>query len=229
VRRGLSAGRVQSVALRLIVEREKEIQAFKPVEYWEVDALLKHQSQEFPARVIRLGKDTYEPKSASDVDHVVADLKTAAYTVTTVERTQRKRASLPPFTTSTLQQAAANRLGWSAKQTMRAAQELYEEGLITYHRTDSVALSTQALDAARGTLRQRMANIFARYCASLRAQVRTRKRGTRGSPSTDVNITDIMQNEVDATGKACPTLRSYLAQICGKPNEAAIYDEHQFS
>ncbi len=149
VRRGLSAGRVQSVALRLIVEREKEIQAFKADEYWEVDAMLAAKSQEFSARVSEINEKDYKPTKKEDVEDVVTDLKAATYAVASVERTQRKRSSLPPFTTSTLQQAAANRLGWSAKQTMRVAQELYEEGLITYHRTDSVNLSTQAIDAAR--------------------------------------------------------------------------------
>jgi DNA topoisomerase-1 len=149
VRRGLSAGRVQSVALRLIVEREKEISAFKADEYWEVDALVAYKAQEFAARVVKIGEKDYAPTKKDDVEDVVADLKKASYTVSSVERTQRKRSSLPPFTTSTLQQAAANRLGWSAKQTMRVAQELYEEGLITYHRTDSVNLSSQAIDAAR--------------------------------------------------------------------------------
>lgn len=176
VRRGLSAGRVQSVALRLIVEREKEIEAFKADEYWEVDVLLnsnikdqksknseKYKSKNskdsiefknfptsmFVARVVEVAKKKYAPEKESDVTPVTKDLEKAKYTVKTIERKERKRASLPPFTTSTLQQAAANRLGMTSKQTMRLAQQLYEEGMITYHRTDSVSLSQQAVGMAR--------------------------------------------------------------------------------
>ncbi len=181
VRRGLSAGRVQSVALRLIVEREKEIAAFKPDEYWEVDTLLSvnkkfvkpdssplanqsetsdTQSQKpewmnqapqdmMVARAIEIDSKKYQPEKESDVTGVVTFLEKAEYQIASVERKQRKRVSLPPFTTSTLQQTAATRLGFTSKQTMALAQQLYEEGLITYHRTDSVNLSSQAISSAR--------------------------------------------------------------------------------
>ncbi len=165
IRRGLSAGRVQSVALRLIVEREREIEAFEPEEYWEVDVLLGQQVAKskvdaaewlkqppegtFIGRVIEIEGNKYAPTSEQDVAGVQAVLENAAYAVTSLEQKQRRRTSLPPFTTSTLQQKAANTLGMSAKQTMSVAQQLYEEGLITYHRTDSVALSQTALDMAR--------------------------------------------------------------------------------
>lgn len=191
VRRGLSAGRVQSVALRLIVEREKEIEKFKPDEYWEVDVLLDtqlgrkldvaawektvaknkpskkesdeattpHQTakgwQQTPppetlvARVIEVDGKTYTPKTQSDVTIWLKSLPTAHYKVVSIERKSRERVSLPPFTTSTLQQAASTRFGFTSKQTMSLAQNLYEEGLITYHRTDSVALSQQSIGMAR--------------------------------------------------------------------------------
>ena len=153
VRRGLSAGRVQSVALRLIVEREKEILAFKPEEYWEVTVLAQtSDSKDLSLRLTEVKGKPYEPTSKKDVDHVVEGLKKANYVVSNVEQTERTRVSLAPFTTSTLQQAAANRLGWSAKQTMMIAQQLYEEGFITYHRTDAVILSTQAVEMARGLI-----------------------------------------------------------------------------
>lgn len=177
VRRGLSAGRVQSVALRLIVEREKEIGKFKPDEYWEVDVALdtdlKSTAQvkggkffvegkpieELPpdifiARVIKVEGKKYEPKSEKDVKTVVSDLEKSSYQVRQVERKERRRSSLPPFITSTLQQAAATRLGFTARQTMSAAQQLYEEGLITYHRTDSVNLSQQSRKMARDYIAQ---------------------------------------------------------------------------
>lgn len=166
VRRGLSAGRVQSVAVRLIVEREREIAAFNPEEYWEVDVAFNTKDgtgtifkdgkiiDELPdgvfvGRVIEVDGKSYEPNTSDAVQPVVAEIPAGAYQVREVERKERQRSSLPPFTTSTLQQAAANRLGMSSKQTMRFAQELYEEGLITYHRTDAVNLSEQSLAMAR--------------------------------------------------------------------------------
>jgi DNA topoisomerase-1 len=166
VRRGLSAGRVQSPALRLIVEREKEIEAFKPDEYWEVDVALNIEDQgqteifvegKLPAelpenllvgRVVKLKNKKYEPKSEADVKDLVATLKADGYQIVEVEKKERRRSSLPPFTTSTLQQAA-HRYGFTSKQTMRLAQQLYEEGLITYHRTDSFNLSASAIAMAR--------------------------------------------------------------------------------
>ncbi|MFZ5377023.1 MAG: type I DNA topoisomerase [Patescibacteria group bacterium] len=168
VRRGLSAGRVQSVALRLIAEREQEINAFKAEEYWEVAVGLSTSPldktptifaegkvvDQLPSGVIVVELTHVQGKkfTASDEEQVkpiVADLKQADYTIEEIERKERRRQSLPPFTTSTMQQAAASRFGFSAKQTMQLAQELYEEGLITYHRTDSVNLASSALSDAR--------------------------------------------------------------------------------
>lgn len=168
VRRGLSAGRVQSVALRLVVEREKEIAAFIPEEFWELDVALNINKDEKNDKIFIKGKlqdelpasvivsrvssvegKKFEPKSKADVDDVVDFLPKADYKIIEVERKARRRVSLAPFTTSTLQQTAATRLGFTSKQTMILAQQLYEEGLITYHRTDSVNLSKQALDMSR--------------------------------------------------------------------------------
>lgn len=172
VRRGLSAGRVQSVALRLIAEREREIEAFKAEEYWELDVLLnlnpKSQTkiellppdQQPPwlklppaesliARVMEVNGSKYQPTTADDTTEILKALPTATYTVSAIDQKTRERSSIPPFTTSTLQQAAATRLGFTSKQTMAVAQQLYEEGLITYHRTDSVNLSAQSLQMAR--------------------------------------------------------------------------------
>lgn len=176
VRRGLSAGRVQSVALRMIVEKEAEIAAFVPQEYWLIRTKLTtsgidKKSEEFEALVagqfiaelIRVGEDKVVVKGSKDdkgknityidskkvADPIVAALEKAKYTIEDVERKERKRRPVPPFTTSTLQQAAASRMGWSGKQTMRVAQQLYEAGHITYHRTDSTNLASQAVAAAR--------------------------------------------------------------------------------
>ncbi|MCL4398120.1 type I DNA topoisomerase [Patescibacteria group bacterium] len=148
IRRGLSAGRVQSVAVRLIVEREREIQAFKPVEYWEILAKLqtpnsKFQS-EFEAKLIK-----QEIKNKEEADKIVGELRGAQYQVTDIQSKEVKRNPYPPFTTSTMQQAASNLFGWSAKRTMQIAQNLYERGLITYHRTDSTNLAIEAVNAVR--------------------------------------------------------------------------------
>lgn len=167
IRRGLSAGRVQSVAVRLIVEREREIEAFVPDEYWEVDVALSTDLQAkkntvftegkpgelspgvFVARVVKLNNKAYNPKTASDVKELEKILPTANFQIKQVDKKQRQRSSYPPFTTSTLQQRAANSLGFSGKQTMQLAQQLYEEGLITYHRTDSFNLSKDSIAMAR--------------------------------------------------------------------------------
>jgi DNA topoisomerase I len=167
VRRGLSAGRVQTVAVRLIVEREQEIKAFNPVEYWTIDANL-HPSpsgQEFTAHFIgidgeRARVETVDAPSLPDqklTDAVVAQLKKAAWSVRSVDRKERKRNPAAPFTTSKLQQDASRQLGFNVKRTMGVAQRLYEGieiggdavGLITYMRTDSTRVSPDAIQSVR--------------------------------------------------------------------------------
>ncbi len=168
VQRGLSAGRVQSPALRLIVEREEEIEAFLPREYWTITAGLSKQQQNFQAKLTRLDGDKVEQFSITDGDtaHDARQrLLTAAdgnLQVQDIERKQRRRNPAPPFTTSTLQQEAARKLGFSASRTMRTAQQLYEGiqidgervGLISYMRTDSVNLSNEAINDIRGYIEQ---------------------------------------------------------------------------
>lgn len=150
IRRGLSAGRVQSVALRLIVDREEEISKFVPDEYWEIDVHVTTQEKEpLVARVTKLNDKKYDPKQESDVAPLRDWAPKATYTIAAVEEKNRSRSALPPFITSTLQQQAATRLGMTARRTMSLAQNLYEEGLITYHRTDSTNLSGSALAMAR--------------------------------------------------------------------------------
>jgi len=151
VAKGLSAGRVQSVAVRLIVEREREREAFKEDEYWTINALFK-DNPDFEAKLLKqdgksLGKLAIKDKKASD--KIVTDLKSADYKVESITKKETKKRPLPPFTTSTLQQAANNRLGYSAKQTMMLAQRLYESGHITYMRTDSLNLAGEAVENMR--------------------------------------------------------------------------------
>ena len=160
---GLSAGRVQSPALRMIVEREEEIKAFKTREYWTIEADLNHGQADFPAKLIRFGGEKVEQFSITNEERarkVVSALNEqaqGALIVTKVEKKQRKRQPAPPFTTSTLQQEAARKLGFTTQKTMRMAQQLYEGvdvgegavGLITYMRTDSVSLATEAIAEIR--------------------------------------------------------------------------------
>jgi len=149
VYKGLSAGRVQSVAVRLVVEREREIQGFKSEEFWEIIAILEKEKIKFEARLIEVGGkklDKLGIKTAKEAEEIIKQLEGGKYIVRSVDHSIERRYPSAPHTTSTLQQEAANALGFSAKQTMRLAQNLYEAGHITYMRTDSVSLSAQALD-----------------------------------------------------------------------------------
>jgi DNA topoisomerase-1 len=158
IKTGLSAGRVQTVALRLICEREEEIRKFVPQEYWTIAADLEKDGQAFQARLHKLGGHKPEIKDESAAQAIVADVAKLPFIVTTVERGERRRKAPAPFTTSTMQQEAAKQLGFSAGRTMRAAQRLYEGleigeegpvGLITYMRTDSVRVADSAITQAR--------------------------------------------------------------------------------
>ena len=151
IARGISAGRVQSVAVRLIVEREIEIHAFKPDEYWELHADLSTPTP-LRAQVVRRGGKTFEPKSKADTDAALAALVNAVYRVAHREDKAQRSWPNPPFITSTLQQAASVRLGFSVKKTMTLAQRLYEAGHITYMRTDSVNIGAEALTACRALI-----------------------------------------------------------------------------
>ncbi len=158
IKTGLSAGRVQTVALRLICEREEEIRKFVPQEYWTIEADLEKDAQAFQARLHKLDGKKPEIKDEATARAIVADALKIPFKVTTVEKGERRRAAPPPFRTSTLQQEAAKQLGFSAAVTMRIAQQLYEGievgeegpvGLITYMRTDSVRVADSAIAQAR--------------------------------------------------------------------------------
>lgn len=152
VRYGLSAGRVQSVALKIITDREKEIEAFKSEEYWTIEVDLKAESGELTARLLEVKGEKAEIKTGDESTKLVSDLETAAYIVKEAEKKPIKRSPVAPFTTSTLQQDSYRRLGFATRRTMRAAQGLYEAGLISYMRTDSVTISKDAISAIRTTL-----------------------------------------------------------------------------
>lgn len=259
VRKGLSAGRVQSVALRLIVEREKEIEAFKPEEYWELDVLLavnkgKPRSEskleafyqkegeqkpkwldEVPveslvARVSQVDGKKFEPKQESEAKAVVEFLnqKQTQYRILDVEKKERHKASYPPFTTSTLQQAAANKLGMTSKQTMRLAQNLYEEGLITYHRTDSFNLSQQAVAAARQYIQTEYGDSYLPGAP----RIFTKKSKNAQEAHEAIRVTDVTKLSGDIHGHAAKITPRHIKlydliwrRFVASQMEAARYDQ----
>ena len=153
-----SAGRVQSVALRLIVDREREIEAFRAQEYWSVIADLEHDGTAFEARLVRWRGDKIDRLTIGaegDAMAAKAAVESGRFSVAEVETKPATRNPSPPFTTSTLQQEAARKLGFSASHTMRLAQGLYEDGAITYMRTDGVQMDESAISAARGAIAKR--------------------------------------------------------------------------
>ena len=173
IRSGLSAGRVQSVAVRLIVEREREIQKFTPQEYWSVEATLSKKDEEktFKARLVKIparqaggGEESIDRlgiKSSADAEKITKELEGAEYRVINGVKKEGRRPPPAPFTTSTLQQEAAKKLGFSAKQTMTLAQRLYETGMITYMRTDSLHISEIALAQAQEVIKKQFG---VKYC-----------------------------------------------------------------
>ena len=171
IRRGLSAGRVQSVAVRIIVDREEEIRAFKPEEYWSIDAkfIPKGSRKTFTASLYGNAQGKLSIGTKQQADQILADLEGAQYTVQKVKNGTRKKAPAPPFITSTLQQEASRKLGFQPRRTMKVAQELYEGvelpqlgavGLITYMRTDSLRISNDALREATEYIQKRFGDKY---------------------------------------------------------------------
>lgn len=165
VRRGLSAGRVQSVATRLVVDRENEIRAFQPKEYWSLDVTLDRQGKPGSFVAHYHGEEKKRELNAeAEVDEILRDVENKPFLVKGIKRTEKRRSAAPPFTTSTLQQEASRKLNMTPKRTMALAQQLYEGvdvegvgtvGLITYMRTDSLRLSEEAMGAARDFIQSR--------------------------------------------------------------------------
>jgi DNA topoisomerase-1 len=188
VARGLSAGRVQSVAVRLVVEREREIEKFTPQEYWLIEALLKKAKDKkaeaqiknkFKALLVKKnGKTIPKPgiKTKKEAEKILKDLKGAEYKISKVTKKEIKRNPLPPFVTSALQQEAWKKFHWPAKLTMRIAQDLYERGFITYHRTDSLNLSDSSLFSAKKFI---IENYGKNYWAGFLRKYKTKTKGAQ--------------------------------------------------
>jgi len=178
VARGLSAGRVQSVTVRLIVEREREIEKFIPEEYWSIVALLKKE-KEFEAILIEKDEKKIPKlgiKDKKQAKEIVSDLKGSEFQVDGIQKKEVKRNPLPPFTTSTLQQVAGHQLYFSSQRTMSLAQNLYERGLITYHRTDSLNLSDEALSSAKNFI---IKNFGKNYWPGFSKKYKTKAKGAQ--------------------------------------------------
>lgn len=157
VRRGLSAGRVQTVTVRLIVEREREIDAFKQQEYWEIFSKVKSRSDEesqFSVKLTKINGKKAEVGKKDEAEKIVSELERSTYKVAKIKKREVRKHPIPPYTTSTLSQAAAHKYFWSAKRTMVVAQRLYEKGLITYHRTDSTNVSKSAISKVRDFIKK---------------------------------------------------------------------------
>jgi DNA topoisomerase-1 len=187
VRSRLSAGRVQSVALRLIVEREREIEAFVPVEYWTIAAEFKPEGlkQSYVARLVRIGDQEPVLPNQQSVDGILEDMEPAVYRIARIKRGERRRKPSAPFITSSLQQEASRKLGYTARRTMMIAQQLYEglevgeggaTGLITYMRTDSINIS----ELAKNEAREYILNTFGKsYLPETPTQFKTRVVGAQ--------------------------------------------------
>ncbi len=197
VKTGLSAGRVQTVALRLIVERELEIRSFKPKEYWSIEAALEAKKRAFTAKLHKVKGKKPDIRTKAAADQVVAEVKGKPFVVSGVERKQRRKHAAPPFITSTLQQEAAKRLGFSSKRTMACAQQLYEGvelgsegavGLITYMRTDSTRVAAGAIEQVRSFI---AANYEDRYLPVKPNTYRTKKAAHAQEAHEAIRPTDV--------------------------------------
>ena len=233
VKTGLSAGRVQSVATRMVVDREEEIKAFVSEEYWLLDANLScAEGGSFTARFYGRGEKKQELRSKAEVDTVIAATKDAPFTVSSVKRGEKQRTPAPPFITSTLQQEASRRLNMTPRRTMSIAQQLYEGveisgrgsiGLITYMRTDSLRLSEEALSAARAFIRERYG---AAYCPAQVRRFKT-KAGAQDAHEairpTDVNLTPEMVRR-DLTQEQYRLYRLIWGRFTACQMANAVYD-----
>ena len=233
IRRGLSAGRVQSVATRMVDDRDREIEEFKPEEYWTLDAnLVGDDAKKLPFAARYHGKDgkKAELKSAEDVDAVVHETEQAPFTVKTVKRTDKQRSPSPPFTTSTMQQEASRKLSMTPRRTMAIAQQLYEGvdiegegtvGLITYMRTDSLRISEEALAAAKTFITGRYGDNYAqthRYKAKAGAQD-----AHEAIRPSNVNWTPEMLKK-DLTGEQYRLYRLVWSRFVASQMANAVYD-----
>ncbi len=201
VRYGLSAGRVQSVAMRLVVERERERQAFLIEEYWSIDATLQKDGVEFPAHLNQIGErkiDKLEIKTEAEAKKIADDLQGSPLCVLTAEKKEITKAPPQPFTTSSLQIDANNKLGFSAKQTMAVAQKLYETGRITYMRTDSVNMAEKFLSEAQAFISSSFGSRYATGAKRYKTKNKSAQEAHEAIRPTEANAApDQMRNALE--------------------------------
>ena len=233
IRRGLSAGRVQSVAMRLVAQREKEIAEFVPQEYWTLDANLKnHAGAVFTAHYYGKDGKKYEPSSQADTQAVMDELQGLPFAVKSVKRADKQRSPAPPFTTSTLQQEASRKLNMTPRRTMAIAQQLYEGvditgegtvGLITYMRTDSLRISVEAQAQAKDVICSRYGQSY--YPAA--ARVYKTKAGAQDAHEairpSDPALTP-EQVKGDLTGEQYRLYRLIWSRFLASQMANAVYD-----
>ena len=234
VRRGLSAGRVQSVAVRMVDDREKEIQAFEAQEYWTLDADLTDEATHKTFEAHYYGKDgkKVEPASGEQVDGIIADIGDKSFTVTNIKRTDKQRSPSLPFTTSTLQQEASRKLNMTPRRTMAIAQQLYEGvditgegtvGLITYMRTDSLRISEEAIAAAKTFILGRYGqSYYPKTARHYKAKAGAQDAHEAIRPS-NVNLTP-EQIKGDLTGEQYRLYRLIWSRFLASQMANAVYD-----
>ncbi|MBU0614379.1 type I DNA topoisomerase [Patescibacteria group bacterium] len=201
IRRGLSAGRVQSVAVRLIVDREREREAFKTDEYWTVDGMFEKDSHEFEGKLThRDGKKLkkLDIKNGDDAKSIVDSLQSSPFVITATSKKEAKKQPPTPLTTSSLQQEANNKLHYSAKQTMRAAQKLYETGHITYMRTDSLNLAEKFLGEAQEYIKSEFGTEYAKGPRTYKTKSKGAQEAHEAIRPTDVTATpEVLKGKLD--------------------------------
>ena len=189
VARGLSAGRVQSVAVKLLVEREREIKAFQPEEFWEIVADTQANGRKLPLDLTNYLGKKWQAKNEKEAMQAVKNLQQSAFIVTDIEKKPTSSKASPPFITSTLQQTASTRLGFGVKKTMMLAQRLYEAGYITYMRTDSTNLSQDALNMARGYIDKQLGSQFLPEKPNFYSSRENAQEAHEAIRPSDVNVT----------------------------------------
>ena len=189
VARGLSAGRVQSVAVKLLVEREREIKAFQPEEFWEIVADTQSNGRKLPLDLTNYLGKKWQAKNEKEAMQAVKNLQQSSFIVTDIEKKPTSSKASPPFITSTLQQTASTRLGFGVKKTMMLAQRLYEAGYITYMRTDSTNLSQDALNMARGYIDKQLGSQYLPEKPNFYSSRENAQEAHEAIRPSDVNVT----------------------------------------
>ena len=231
VAKGLSAGRVQSVATRIIIEREKEIRAFKQEDYWTITAdLITKQKEEFQTELLKINGKSFEKLSLKEdqANLIKSNLEQCNYLIKKIEKKKVSKSPSAPFTTSTLQQGANRHLGFSAKQTMTVAQKLYEKGYITYMRTDSLNLSPKFVADAKDWI---TSNLGKEYCSGGKLYKNKSKNAQEAHEAirpTEANISpDELKNSLDSTEERLYRLiwqRSVASQMSAASLDATVID-----